>query len=209
MSCCTFLEKVDREVPKGLAVHVITDNYATRGHDNVQAWLAKHPRFHFHFTPTSSSWLNLVESWFRELTQKAIRRGIFRSVPDLVAAIYDYLEAHNADPKPFIWTASAEQNLGEGQAGSGGTRSSSKLKVRRHTRLCRDEYSRKLSPGARNDLCPYRSGLKTKGVHTGGATKGRNCRLLSPKKGSVRTRRQTTKPRFSGLSTARSKRFRR
>ena len=101
MSCCTFLEKVDREVPKGLAVHVITDNYATRGHDNVQAWLAKHPRFHFHFTPTSSSWLNLVESWFRELTQKAIRRGIFRSVPDLVAAIYDYLEAHNADPKPY------------------------------------------------------------------------------------------------------------
>ena len=69
-----FLKKVDREVPKGLAVHVITDNYGTRGQENVQAWLAKHPRFHFHFTPTSSSWLNLVERWFRELTQKAIRR---------------------------------------------------------------------------------------------------------------------------------------
>jgi transposase len=106
-----FLKKIDREVPKGLAVHVITDNYATRGHDNVQARLARHPRFHFHFTPTSSSWLNLVERRFRELTQKAIRRGVFRSVPDLVAAIYDYLEAHNADPKPFIWTASAEEIL--------------------------------------------------------------------------------------------------
>ena len=106
-----FLKKIDREVPKGLTVHVITDNYGTRGHDNVQAWLAKHPRFHFHFTPTSSSWLNLVESWFRELTQKAIRRGVFRSVPDLVAAIYAYLDAHNADPKPFFWTASAQEIL--------------------------------------------------------------------------------------------------
>ena len=106
-----FLKKIDREVPKGLAVHVITDNYGTRGHDNVQAWLAKHPRFHFHFTPTSSSWLNLVERWFRELTQKAIRRGVFRSVPDLVAAIYAYLDAHNADPKPFVWTASAQEIL--------------------------------------------------------------------------------------------------
>ena len=106
-----FLKKIDREVPKGLAVHVITDNYATRGHDNVQAWLAKHPRFHFHFTPTSSSWLNLVERWFRELTDKAIRRGVFRSVPELVAAIEAYLAAHNKDPKPFVWTASAEDIL--------------------------------------------------------------------------------------------------
>jgi len=106
-----FLKKVDREVPKGLAVHVITDNYATRGHDNVQAWLAKHPRFHFHFTPTSSSWLNLVERWFRELTDKAIRRGVFRSVPELVAAIEAYLAAHNNDPKPFVWTATAEEIL--------------------------------------------------------------------------------------------------
>jgi transposase len=106
-----FLKKIDREVPKGLAVHVITDNYGTRGHDNVKAWLAKHPRFHFHFTPTSSSWLNLVERWFRELTQKALRRGVFRSVPELVSAIYAYLDAHNADPKPFVWTASAEDIL--------------------------------------------------------------------------------------------------
>jgi transposase len=105
-----FLKKIDREVPKGLAVHVITDNYGTRGHDNVRAWMAKHPRFHFHFTPTSSSWLNLVERWFRELTEKAIRRGVFRSVPELVAAIYAFLD-HNTDPKPFVWTVSVEQIL--------------------------------------------------------------------------------------------------
>jgi transposase len=106
-----FLRKVDKEVPKGLAVHVILDNYGTHGHANVDAWLAKHPRFHLHFTPTSSSWLNLVERWFRELTDKAIRRGVFRSVPDLVTAIEDYLRAHNNDPKPFVWTAGAEQIL--------------------------------------------------------------------------------------------------
>ncbi|MGC8628488.1 MAG: IS630 family transposase [Acidimicrobiales bacterium] len=106
-----FLKKVDKEVPKGLAVHVICDNYATHKHPNVKAWLAKNPRFHLHFTPTSSSWLNLVERWFRELTDKAIRRGVFRSVPDLVAAIEDYLGAHNKHPKPFTWTATAEQIL--------------------------------------------------------------------------------------------------
>jgi len=89
----------------------LLDNYGTHGHPNVRAWLEKHPRFHLHFTPTSSSWLNLVERWFRNLTEKAIRRGVFRNVPDLVAAIDDYLEAHNIDPKPFIWTATAEQIL--------------------------------------------------------------------------------------------------
>jgi transposase len=106
-----FLRKVDKEVPKGVAVHVILDNYGTHGHANVDAWLAKHPRFHFHFTPTSSSWLNLVERWFRDLTDKAIRRGVFRSVPDLIAAIEAYLAAHNNDPKPFVWTASANEIL--------------------------------------------------------------------------------------------------
>jgi transposase len=106
-----FLRKVDKEVPKGVAVHVILDNYGTHGHDNVDAWLAKHPRFHFHFTPTSSSWLNLVERWVRDLTDKAIRRGVFRSVPELIAAIEAYLVAHNNDPKPFIWTASADDIL--------------------------------------------------------------------------------------------------
>jgi transposase len=82
-------------------------NYGTHNHPNVKAWLAKHPRFHLHFTPTSSSWLNLVERWFRELTDRAIRRGVFPSVDHLIAAIDDYLDAHNQDPKPFTWTASA------------------------------------------------------------------------------------------------------
>ena len=106
-----FLRTIDRQVPKGLAVHLIVDNYGTHTHPNVKAWLAKHPRFHLHFTPTSSSWLNLVERWFRDLTGQAIRRGVFRSVPDLITAIEDYLRAHNADPKPFVWSATAEQIL--------------------------------------------------------------------------------------------------
>ena len=107
----TFLKKINQEVPRGLAIHLMLDNYGTHGHPNVKAWLAKHPRFHLHFTPTSSSWLNLVERWFRELTDKAIRRGVFRSVPELIAAIEDYLQAHNTDPKPFVWTATAEDIL--------------------------------------------------------------------------------------------------
>ncbi len=106
-----FLRKIDREVPKGLQVHLICDNYATHKHPDVTAWLAKHPRFHMHFTPTSSSWLNLVERWFRELTDKALRRGVFHSVPDLIAKIEEYLDAHNDNPKPFIWTATAEEIL--------------------------------------------------------------------------------------------------
>ncbi len=106
-----FLRTIDREVPKGLAVHLILDNYATHKHENVRNWLAKHPRFHLHFTPTSSSWLNLVERWFREITDKAIRRGVFHSVPDLVAAIDDYLQANNDNPKPFVWTATADSIL--------------------------------------------------------------------------------------------------
>jgi transposase len=106
-----FLRTIDKEVPKGLAVHLILDNYATHKHPDVQEWLAKHKRFHLHFTPTSSSWLNLVERWFRELTDKALRRGSFNSVPDLITAIQEYLDAHNDDPKPFIWTATADSIL--------------------------------------------------------------------------------------------------
>ena len=98
-------------MPKDLKVHLILDNYSTHKHANVQAWLDKHPRFKLHFTPTSSSWLNLVERWFRELTDKALRRGVFHSVPDLIAAIEAYLDAHNDDPKPFVWTATAEDIL--------------------------------------------------------------------------------------------------
>ncbi|MHB8491735.1 MAG: IS630 family transposase [Solirubrobacteraceae bacterium] len=103
-----FLRTLDREFPPELELHLIVDNYRTHKHDNVNAWLAKHPRFHLHFTPTSSSWLNLVERWFRELTDKAIRRGVFYSVPDLITAIEQYLDAHNSDPKPFVWTASVD-----------------------------------------------------------------------------------------------------
>jgi len=106
-----FLNVIDGEVPKGLDVHLILDNYSTHKHANVQAWLGKHPRFHLHFTPTSSSWLNLVERWFRELTEKALRRGVFHSVPDLITAIEAYLNAHNKNPKPFVWTATAEDIL--------------------------------------------------------------------------------------------------
>jgi transposase len=106
-----FLRTIERETPKGLQVHLICDNYATHKHADVKAWLAKHPRFHMHFTPTSSSWLNLVERWFRELTDKALRRGVFHSVPDLITKIEEYLDAHNEDPKPFVWTATADDIL--------------------------------------------------------------------------------------------------
>jgi transposase len=106
-----FLRTLDRELPGELDLHLIVDNYQTHKHARVNAWLEKHPRFHLHFTPTSSSWLNLVERWFRELTDKALRRGVFCSVPDLVAAIQAYLDAHNEDPKPFIWTASIDSIL--------------------------------------------------------------------------------------------------
>jgi transposase len=106
-----FMRTVDREVPKGLAVHMILDNYAIHKHKNVVAWLAKHPRFQLHFTPTSSSWLNLVERWFRDLSGKALRRGVFHSVPDLIAAIEEYMKVHNIEPKAFVWTATAESIL--------------------------------------------------------------------------------------------------
>jgi transposase len=106
-----FLKIIDSAVPDGLEVHLILDNYATHKHANVAAWLDKHPRFRLHFTPTSSSWLNLVERWFRELTDKVLRRGVFHSVPDLITAIEAYLAAHNTEPKPFIWTATADDIL--------------------------------------------------------------------------------------------------
>src|SRR6266545_852251 len=106
-----FLDKIDRETPPGFDLHLIVDNYSTHKHQKVQRWLARHPRFHMHFTPTSSSWLNLVERWFRELTTKRIRRGVFHSVPELVEAIEEYLDVHNKNPKPFVWTASVEKIL--------------------------------------------------------------------------------------------------
>ena len=112
-----FLRTIDREVPKGLQIHLVLDNYSTHKHANVKKWLAKHPRFHLHFTPTSSSWLNMVERYFGKLEDKATRRGIFQSVPDLIAAIEAYLKITNEDPKPFVWTATAEQILAKVRRG--------------------------------------------------------------------------------------------
>ncbi|MGH9304446.1 MAG: IS630 family transposase [Acidimicrobiales bacterium] len=112
-----FLRRVDKEVPEALEIHMIVDNYATHNHDNVKAWLGKHPRFHLHFIPTSSSWLNMVERWFGKITDKAVRRGVFGSVPDLIAAIEDYLDANNAHPTPFVWTATAEEILAKVRRG--------------------------------------------------------------------------------------------
>ena len=106
-----FLRVIDREVPAELQVHLVLDNYGTHKHDQVVRWLERHPRFHLHFTPTSSSWLNMVERWFGKLTDKAVRRGVFPSVPDLIAAIEAYLAATNDDPQPFVWTATAEKIL--------------------------------------------------------------------------------------------------
>ena len=106
-----FLRKLDRETPSGLDLHLIVDNYSPHKHNRVSSWLAKHPRFHIHYTPTSSSWLNLVERWFRELTDKRIRRGNFAGVKELISAIDEYLEESNKQPKPFIWTASVQKIL--------------------------------------------------------------------------------------------------
>jgi transposase len=100
-----FLKRLDRETPKALDLEVILDNYATHKHRNVTAWLAKHPRIHLHFTPTSASWLNLVERFFAEITDKAIRRGVFKHVRELEAAIEAYLAVRNARPAPYTWTA--------------------------------------------------------------------------------------------------------
>jgi transposase len=106
-----FLRRLDAEFPETTALHLILDNYGTHGHQRVRRWLAKHPRFVLHFIPTSSSWLNLVERWFAELTQKAVRRGAFRSVVDLEKAIREFMEAWNANPSPFVWTATVESIL--------------------------------------------------------------------------------------------------
>ena len=106
-----FLKKIDRETPHDKTLHLIADNYATHKHPKVQKWLAKHPRFHMHFTPTSASWLNMVERFFRDITTERLRRGVFTSVSELVTAIDDYVAHHNTNPKPFIWTKSARDIL--------------------------------------------------------------------------------------------------
>ncbi len=106
-----FLNVIIKQYDDDRAIHIIMDNYATHKHPKVVAWLKRNPRVQFHFTPTSSSWLNLVERWFREITEKAIRRGVFYSVPDLVKAIHAFMDAWNGDPVPFKWTATAEKIL--------------------------------------------------------------------------------------------------
>jgi transposase len=106
-----FLRQIDRETPKDLAIHMIMDNYGTHNHPKVKTWLEKHPRFHCHFTPTSSSWLNLVERWFGEITRKRIRRGTFSSVVDLVFAIEEFIRINNTNPKPFVWTKKVDTIL--------------------------------------------------------------------------------------------------
>ena len=103
-----FLKRLDAEFPADINLHLVMDNYGTHKHPTVQGWLTRHPRFVTHFVPTSSSWLNLIERWFGELTGKRIRRGAFVSVTDLIAAIEDYLATWNENPKPFVWTATVE-----------------------------------------------------------------------------------------------------
>lgn len=107
----SFLREVDKNLPGDLAVHVIVDNYATHKHAAVKAWLAKHPRYQFHFTPTYSSWLNQVERWFGLVTEKAIRRGSFTSVKDLTNKIDEFVKAYNKTAAPFKWTATADSIL--------------------------------------------------------------------------------------------------
>ena len=106
-----FLNAVEREVPAGKLIHAVLDNYATHKHPKVLAWLSRHPRWIFHFTPTSASWLNAVENFFSKMTRQRIRRGVFRSIVDLQSAINAYLAEHNAHPKPFVWTQSANAIL--------------------------------------------------------------------------------------------------
>ena len=106
-----FLRLLDEQTAAGRDLHLILDNYATHKHPKVKAWLAKHPRFHLHFTPTSASWLNMVERFFRDLTTQRLRRGVFRSLPELIEAITAYLRSYNARPTPFVWTATATDIL--------------------------------------------------------------------------------------------------
>jgi len=106
-----FLERIDSQVPAELDIHLILDNYGTHKTPRIRRWLARRSRFHLHFTPTSASWINLVERWFATLTQKQIRRGTHRSTQELETAIRKYLDAYNQDPQPFVWTKTADEIL--------------------------------------------------------------------------------------------------
>lgn len=109
----SFLRTIEKNVPKGQDVHLVMDNYGTHKTPKVKNWLARRPHWHVHFTPTSASWMNLVERFFAEITRKRIRRGAFRSVRELETAIKQYLDTHNEDPKPFVWTATAKEIFGK------------------------------------------------------------------------------------------------
>jgi transposase len=104
-----FLDRIDQSVKSGVEIHLVLDNYGTHKHPAVKKWLSERPRYHVHFTPTSSSWLNQIERWFAEITRKRIRRGTFRSVRDLITAIRDYIRLYNRNPRPFQWVASASK----------------------------------------------------------------------------------------------------
>lgn len=103
-----FLQIIDTKTPADLDLHLIVDNYGSHKHQRVQRWLKRHPRFYLHFTPTSSSWVNMVERWFAEISRKRIRRGSFKNVKELITAIKQYIDSHNQNPKVFVWTASIE-----------------------------------------------------------------------------------------------------
>jgi transposase len=106
-----FLRLIDQATPEDKQLHLICDNYATHKHPKVKRWLARHRRFHMHFTPTRASWLNMIERFFRDLTQNRLKRGVFRDLEDLIMAVESYIDRHNLSPKPFIWTASANDIL--------------------------------------------------------------------------------------------------
>jgi transposase len=112
-----FLNAIEAEIPAGKIIHVVLDNYATHKHHKVRAWLARHPRFIFHFTPKSCSWLNAVETLFSRLTRRRLKRGVFRSIVELQAAINRFLAETNADPKPFVWTAHSDRVIAAVQRG--------------------------------------------------------------------------------------------
>ena len=112
-----FLNRLEREIPAGKLVHVILDNYGSHKHPKVRAWLARHPRWTFHYTPTSASWINAVETFFARLTQRRLKRGVFHSLVDLQAAINRYLAEHNTKPKPFVWTADPEAIIAAAKRG--------------------------------------------------------------------------------------------
>ena len=111
MEFLTFLDTIDRQTPRRQDLHLILDNYGTHKTPIIWQWLAKRPRFHVHFTPTYGSWLNLVERWFAALTTRQLRRGAHRSVAQLEAAIQEFIDAHHVDPKPFVWTKTADEIL--------------------------------------------------------------------------------------------------